>query len=46
VIARGLTELSSGDLERVKGLKSGEIAEMLPDATGREVIHRDSLVVL
>jgi glutamate 5-kinase len=46
VIARGLTELSSADLERVKGLKSSQIAEVLPTAAGKEVVHRDHLVVL
>jgi glutamate 5-kinase len=46
VIGRGLTELSSGELERVKGLKSEQIAQVEPGAAGKEVIHRDSLVVL
>ena len=46
VIARGLTEFSSADLDRVKGLKSSQIAESLPDIAGREVVHRDRLVIL
>jgi len=46
VVARGLAEMSSGELERVKGLKSGEIASVLPAIVGREVVHRDRLVVL
>jgi glutamate 5-kinase len=45
-VARGLTELSSADIERVKGLKTSQIAEALPDVAGKEVVHRDHLVVL
>jgi glutamate 5-kinase len=44
-IARGLTELSSADLDRVKGLKTAEIRAALPGA-GKEVVHRDHLVIL
>jgi glutamate 5-kinase len=44
-IARGLTELSSAELDRVKGLKTAEIRAALPEA-GKEVIHRDHLVIL
>jgi glutamate 5-kinase len=46
IVARGLTELSSADLERVMGLKSSRIAEVLPAAAGKEVVHRDHLVVM
>lgn len=46
IVARGLSELSSTDLERVKGLKSSQIADVLPRIAGREVVHRDRLVVL
>jgi len=46
IVARGLTELSSVDLERVKGLKSSQIAEVYPAAAGKEVVHRDRLVVM
>jgi glutamate 5-kinase len=45
-VARGLTELSSADIERVKGLKTSQISEVLPDVAGKEVVHRDHLVVL
>ena len=45
-VARGLTDLSSEDLERVKGLKSTEIASAAPELAGREVVHRDRLVIL
>lgn len=46
VVARGLSELSSAQIERVKGLKTSQIAEALPDAAGKEVVHRDHLVIL
>ncbi|HEY5540845.1 MAG TPA: glutamate 5-kinase [Coriobacteriia bacterium] len=46
MIARGLTELSSAELERVKGLRTSQIAEVLPTAAGKEVVHRDHLVVM
>lgn len=45
-IARGLTALSSADLDLVKGRKSAEIADLVPHAKGVEVIHRDHLVIL
>jgi glutamate 5-kinase len=46
VIARGLTGLSSEDLERVKGMKSSEIARTSPEFAGTEVVHRDRLVIM
>lgn len=46
VVARGLTAISSADLETVKGLKSSEIAGVAPGVAGKEVVHRDHLVVL
>lgn len=46
VVARGLSALSSADLEKVKGMKSSRIAEVLPSAAGKTVVHRDHLVVL
>lgn len=45
-LARGLTDISSADLERIKGKKSSEIAELVPALAGKEVIHRDRLVIL
>lgn len=45
-IARGLSELSSAELERVKGLKTSQIAEDFPEAASKEVVHRDHLVIL
>jgi glutamate 5-kinase len=46
IIARGLTEFSSADLDRVKGLKSAQIAQMLPHVAGKAVVHKDHLVIL
>ncbi|MGE5554462.1 MAG: glutamate 5-kinase [Betaproteobacteria bacterium] len=44
--ARGLTNYSSTDLERVKGLHSAEIAKVLGERFYEEVVHRDNLVLL
>jgi len=46
VVARGLSELAAEDVERVKGMKSSEIAETFPQLAGKAVVHRDHLVVL
>jgi glutamate 5-kinase len=45
-LARGLTDVSSADLEKVKGKKSADIRESMPDLAGKQVIHRDRLVIL
>ncbi len=45
-IARGLTNFSAAEVNKIAGLRSDEVAEVLPDAAGDEVIHRDCLVVL
>lgn len=42
-LAKGIVNYSSTEIERVKGLQSGEIAELLPESPP-EAIHRDSLV--
>jgi len=46
VIARGLTNYSSADVERVKGLKSEKIAQVLGQRPYEEVIHRDNLAIV
>lgn len=46
VVARGIAGMSSGDLKKVHGLKTSEIARVLTTWDGSEVIHRDRLVVL
>lgn len=45
-VARGLAEISSDELRQVKGMKSSEIAQALPQISGTVVVHRDRLVVL
>ncbi|HEY7677535.1 MAG TPA: glutamate 5-kinase [Candidatus Methylomirabilis sp.] len=44
--ARGLTNYGRDDVERIKGLRSGEIAAALGSKPFDEVIHRDNLVLL
>ena len=44
-VARGLTAYSSGDIRRIAGHKSGEIAAILGYRGRDEVIHRDDLVL-
>lgn len=46
VVARGLAGMSAEDLQKVRGLKTGEIAQVLVSWNGSEVIHRDRLVIL
>jgi len=46
VIAAGLTNYSSGDIEKIKGRKSSEIQTVLGFSDSDEVIHRDNLVLL
>jgi glutamate 5-kinase len=46
VIARGLTNYSKGDIERIKGKKSSQISQILGFEGTPEVIHRDNLVLL
>jgi glutamate 5-kinase len=44
-MARGLSAYSSGDAERLRGRKSGEIEALLGFRGRDEVIHRDDLVI-
>jgi glutamate 5-kinase len=46
VIARGLTNYGSGALERIRGLRTSRIAEVLGAKDFDEVIHRDNLATL
>lgn len=46
VIARGLTNYSSADIERIKGLKSENIAQAIGRRSYEEVIHRDNLALV
>ncbi len=43
--ARGLTNYSSDDLQRIKGLKSEQIAAALGHCPYEEVIHRDNMAL-
>jgi glutamate 5-kinase len=45
-LARGLADISSEDLERVKGSRSAEIETAAPRLAGKHVVHRDRLVIL
>ncbi len=44
--ARGLTNYDAPDIERIKGLKSDRIAQILGHCPYEEVVHRDNLAVL
>jgi len=44
--ARGLTNYSSKEIERIKGLKTNEIESALGYKDHDEVVHRDNLVIL
>jgi glutamate 5-kinase len=46
VIARGLTNYSSAEVERIKGIKSDRIAQVLGHRPYEEVIHRDNLAIV
>jgi len=45
-IARGLTNYRASDIERIKGLKSDRIAQVLGHKPYEEVIHRDNLALV
>ena len=45
-IACGIVNYSSGDVQRISGLRSGQIAETLGYQYGQEVVHRNHLVLL
>ncbi len=46
VIARGLSEFSSRELDRIKGMRTSDIQAAHPEIANTEVVHRDRLVVL
>jgi glutamate 5-kinase len=45
-IARGLSNYSSAELEKIQGLKSDRIAQVLGHCPYEEVIHRDNLALV
>lgn len=46
IIARGLSNYSSGEVEKIKGMKSDRIESLLGYKDYDEVIHRDNLVII
>ena len=46
VVARGLTNYAAADADRIKGLKSAKIAQVLGKCPYEEIIHRDNLALL
>ena len=44
-LARGLTNYSARDLDRIRGLKTEQIADKLGHRPYDEVVHRDNLIV-
>lgn len=45
-IARGLAELSSLEVQKVRGLHSEEMLAVIPSLDGEEVVHRDNLTLM
>lgn len=45
IIASGLSNYSSSDIERIKGLKTSHIQQVLGYKDNDEIIHRDNLVL-
>jgi len=45
-VAAGLANYSSAELDKIKGMKSSQILEVLGHKDSDEVIHRDNLVIL
>lgn len=45
-IAKGLSNYSAEDIERIKGKKTSQLREILGDLRYKEVIHRDNLVMI
>ena len=44
--ARGLTSFSSGEINKIKGLKSDQIEKILGYSSKSEIVHRDDMVKL
>jgi len=45
-IARGVAELSSDEVQQVKGLHSEIILQLIPDFEREEVVHRDNMTLM
>jgi glutamate 5-kinase len=46
IVARGLSNYSAAEVERIKGLRSDKIAQVLGKCPYEEVIHRDNLALV
>jgi glutamate 5-kinase len=46
VIAKGITNYSSSDMQKIKGMKSGDIEKKLGYKYAEEAIHRDNMVII
>jgi glutamate 5-kinase len=46
VIARGISNYSSPDVNKIKGLKSVDIVKKLGYKYTEEIIHRDNMVII
>ena len=46
VVARGLSNYDSDEVEQIKGLKSSRIAQVLGQRPYEEIIHRDNLAIV
>lgn len=46
VVARGISQYDSQDLERIKGCRSSEISTILGYSHSNEIVHRDDLALL
>ena len=45
-IARGVAELSSDEVQKVKGLHSEIVLKLIPDFEGEEVVHRNNMTLM
>jgi glutamate 5-kinase len=46
VLARGLSNYASADVDKIRGKKTSEVRSLLHEAAYDEVVHRDNLVVI
>jgi glutamate 5-kinase len=46
VLARGLSNYTAADVDKIRGKKTSEVRSLLHDAAYDEVVHRDNLVVI
>ena len=46
MIAKGITNYSSSDINKIKGLKSVDIEKKLGYKYTEEIIHRDNMVII